>query len=148
MSFLLIYNSVGFYVKSTIGPKWLQIRPCPLSSKYKTGTKFIWWGVSSCTTNIEVLKSKQFLGKHGQRTLFSIECSDGKCIATHSYFKEKEKEIILMPGSYFDFKRQKSISITFNNESKLIRSINCHRSINKNNLSRIQFENKSFFPNR
>jgi hypothetical protein len=81
---------------------WRGVRDVDLSSKYKTGTKFAWWGISSCTTNIEVLESNQFLGKKGQRTLFSIECINGKSVAPHSYFKNTEKEIILMPGSYFE----------------------------------------------
>ncbi|CAF1416681.1 unnamed protein product [Didymodactylos carnosus] len=43
-----------------------------------------------------------FFGKTGTRTLFSIECTTGKSIMKHSYFNETEKEVILMPGTYFD----------------------------------------------
>jgi sugar lactone lactonase YvrE len=64
--------------------------------------KMPWWGVSSCTTHIQVLESKTFLGKHGLRTIFSIECIDGKSIVNHSYYQNKEREIVLMPGSYFE----------------------------------------------
>ncbi len=60
------------------------------------------WSVSSCTVSLEILESEQFLGTTGLRTLFSIECQNGKSAMAHSYFKEKEKEIILMPGSYFE----------------------------------------------
>ena len=81
---------------------WRGVRDVDLIEKYKTGTKFVWWGVSSCTTNIQVLESNKFLGKKGQRTIFSIECRNGKSISNHSYFKNKEKEIILMPGTYFE----------------------------------------------
>jgi hypothetical protein len=81
---------------------WRGVRDLDLSEKYKTGTKFVWWGVSSCTTHIEVLESDEFLGKKGQRTIFSIECQNGKSISNHSYFKNTEKEIILMPGTYFE----------------------------------------------
>ncbi|CAF4690798.1 unnamed protein product, partial [Rotaria sp. Silwood2] len=81
---------------------WRGIRGVDLSSKYKTGTKFAWWGVSSCTADMQVLESEQFLGKTGQRTLFSIECINGKYVGEHSYFKKTEQEIILMPGSYFE----------------------------------------------
>jgi len=42
------------------------------------------------------------LGNYGQRTLFTINCINGKSVAAHSYFKNKEEEIILMPGSYFE----------------------------------------------
>ncbi|CAF1116688.1 unnamed protein product [Adineta steineri] len=61
-----------------------------------------WWGVSSCTVSFEVLQQEHFLGAKGLRTLFSIECQNGKSAISHSYFKDSEKEIILMPGSYFE----------------------------------------------
>ncbi|CAF2955739.1 unnamed protein product [Rotaria sp. Silwood2] len=81
---------------------WRGIRGVDLSSKYKTGIKFAWWGVSSCTADMQLLESEPFLGKTGQRTLFSIECINGKSVDAHSYFKKTEQEIILMPGSYFE----------------------------------------------
>jgi hypothetical protein len=61
-----------------------------------------WWSVSSCTISLEILQSEQFLGTEGLRTLFSIECQNAKSVAAHSYFKDTEKEFILMPGSYFE----------------------------------------------
>ncbi len=81
---------------------WRGVKNVDLNSKYETGTKFTWWGVSSCTTNFEVLESDELLGKTGQRTFFSIECINGKSIVNHSCLKHIEKEIILMPGSYFE----------------------------------------------
>ncbi|CAF3270287.1 unnamed protein product [Rotaria sp. Silwood2] len=81
---------------------WRGVRGVDLSKQYPTGTKFAWWGVSSCTTNVEVLQAETFLGRKGMRTLFSIESQNGKSIAPHSYFKDTEKEIVLMPGSYFE----------------------------------------------
>ena len=81
---------------------WRGIRDVDLSSKYKVGTEFAWWGISSCTTDMKLLESPKFLGKTGQRTLFSIECINGKSITAHSYFKNTEQEIVLMPGSYFE----------------------------------------------
>ncbi|CAF3047066.1 unnamed protein product [Rotaria sp. Silwood2] len=81
---------------------WRGVRGADLSKQYPTGTKFAWWGVSSCTTNVEVLQAETFLGRKGMRTLFSIESMNGKSIAPHSYFKDTEKEIVLMPGTYFE----------------------------------------------
>jgi hypothetical protein len=81
---------------------WRGIKGVDLSSQYKAGTKFAWWGVSSCTADMKLLESEKFLGKTGQRTLFSIECINGKSIGKHSYFKQIEQEIILIPGSYFE----------------------------------------------
>ena len=101
-SFLKLFLTALHKLPSKSGIVWRGVRRINLSSKYKTGTKFAWWGVSSCTTSIDILQSKQFLGKKGERTLFSIECINGKSAAAHSYFKNKEKEIILMPGSYFE----------------------------------------------
>jgi hypothetical protein len=101
-SFLKLFLTALYKLPSQSGTIWRGIRGVDLSSKYKTGSKFAWWGVSSCTTDIEVLEEDRFLGKHGQRTLFSIECINGKLITAHSYFKNTEKEIILMPGSYFE----------------------------------------------
>jgi hypothetical protein len=101
-SFLKLFLTALYKLPSQSQTVWRGIKNVDLSSKYKKGTTFAWWGVSSCTTDLEVLESKQFLGKHGLRTLFSIECINGKSIVNHSYFKNKEKEIILMPGSYFE----------------------------------------------
>jgi hypothetical protein len=74
-----------------------------LSSKYKQGDQFFWWGFSSCTTTINVLKSDQFLGDSGERTLFHIECKNGKDIGLHSYF-QTEEEILLLPAIYLEVK--------------------------------------------
>jgi hypothetical protein len=57
-----------------------------------------WWGASSCTETMNVMET--FVGSESDRTIFNIECINGKSIQAHSYFKE-ENEILLMPGSYF-----------------------------------------------
>ncbi|CAF3150105.1 unnamed protein product [Rotaria sp. Silwood2] len=101
-SYLKLFLTALHKLPSRSETVWRGIRDVDLSSKYKKGTKFAWWGVSSCTIDIEVLEADQVLGKHGKRTLFSIECINGKSVATHSYFKNTEKEIILMPDSYFE----------------------------------------------
>ena len=58
---------------------------------------FIWWGVSSCTETMDVLE--KFIGRSAVRTIFMIECLNGKAIRAHS-FHQDENEIILMPGTY------------------------------------------------
>ncbi|CAF5067622.1 unnamed protein product [Rotaria magnacalcarata] len=58
----------------------------------------VWWGFSSCTESLNV--TEQFVGKSGVRTLFTIECINGKAIRAHSHYKE-ESEILLLPGTYF-----------------------------------------------
>jgi hypothetical protein len=49
---------------------------------------------------MDVLENEKFLGKHGMRTMCCIESENGKKITSHSYFKNKEQEIILIPGTY------------------------------------------------
>jgi hypothetical protein len=66
-----------------------------LSDEYDTDK--IWWGFSSCTETIDVIE--RFIGNSGKRTIFMIECMNGKAIQPHSYFKD-ENEILLMPGTY------------------------------------------------
>jgi hypothetical protein len=58
---------------------------------------YIWWGASSCTETMAVME--KFLGRSGLRTIFMIECINGKSIQSHSFYKD-ENEIILMPGTY------------------------------------------------
>ncbi|CAF1369533.1 unnamed protein product [Rotaria sp. Silwood1] len=57
----------------------------------------VWWGFSSCTESVNVME--QFVGKSGERTLFNIECINGKSIRAHSFYT-KESEILLLPGTY------------------------------------------------
>jgi hypothetical protein len=69
--------------------------PEDLSNQYNDDC--IWWGVSSCTKTLKA--TENFVGRIGKRTLFSIECINGKDIKAHSHF-QLEDEIILMPGTY------------------------------------------------
>ncbi|CAF1555747.1 unnamed protein product, partial [Didymodactylos carnosus] len=71
-----------------------------LSKDYPEGKTFVWWGFSSTSDSIRVLEAEQFLGKTGTRTLFNIECSNGKFIKNHSYFNY-ENEVLLMPATEF-----------------------------------------------
>ncbi|CAM4989446.1 unnamed protein product, partial [Rotaria socialis] len=61
-----------------------------------------WWAVRSYTTSVEVLQGETFFGRQGMRTLFSIESQNGKSIVSQSYFRDADKEFVLMPGSYFE----------------------------------------------
>jgi len=70
-----------------------------MSTKYSIDNNAIWWGLSSCTDNINLLESDQFCGKIGIRTMFHIKCLDGRNIKNHSYY-QGENEILLMPGRY------------------------------------------------
>ncbi|CAF4733248.1 unnamed protein product, partial [Rotaria sp. Silwood2] len=89
-----------------------KLRPCSakviyrgvkadLYLKYQRGERYIWWAFSSCTLSLEVLEQPMYLGDSGPRTLFNIECMNGKPIKPHSYYKT-EDEILLLPGFYFE----------------------------------------------
>jgi hypothetical protein len=72
-----------------------------ISQDYPKGKKFLWWGLTSCTTSLDVLREEHFLGKTETRTLFNIECFNGKNIQNHSQFSN-ESEVLLLPCSYFE----------------------------------------------
>lgn len=71
-----------------------------LRAQYPPGKTFIWWGFSSCTSNVGVLENEQFFGTTGTRTLFQIVCHTGKNIKNHS-FMPTEDEILLLPARQF-----------------------------------------------
>ncbi|CAF1439640.1 unnamed protein product [Adineta steineri] len=71
-----------------------------LANQYTEGKTFVWWGFSSCTASMRVLENEQFLGKTGERTMFTIECDSGKDISGHSYF-QAEKEVLLLAARQF-----------------------------------------------
>ncbi|CAF1362862.1 unnamed protein product [Adineta steineri] len=72
-----------------------------LSARFTEGKTFVWWGFSSCTTSMKTLKSEDFLGQKGTRTLFTIECFSGKDIRNHSHYLTEE-EILLIAGRQFE----------------------------------------------
>lgn len=69
-----------------------------LHLSYPVGKTIIWWAFSSCTTDLNILDSEQFLGKKGSRTIFIIKCFTGKNISKHSRFSH-EGEILLLPAT-------------------------------------------------
>jgi hypothetical protein len=71
-----------------------------LSQQYPVGKTFVWWGFSSCTSSMGVLENEQFLGKSGERTMFTIDCESGKDISRHSYY-QSEEEILLLAARQF-----------------------------------------------
>jgi hypothetical protein len=82
-----------------------------LSKYYPTGKTFTWWGFSSCTSSIDVLKSEPLLGTTGPRTIFEIECGhSGKDLSRHS-FRPTEQEVVLLPATHFQVVgRRKSLA--------------------------------------
>ena len=70
-----------------------------LSVQFSPGTPVTWWAFSSCTTSLTVLENNIYLGKTGNRTLFSVEAINGRTIRAHSHFVT-EDEILLLPGTH------------------------------------------------
>lgn len=70
-----------------------------MSTLYQEGKKVVWWGMSSCSKNIKIIKG--FFGNTLEKTIFMIECKNGKNIAKYSAIKDEE-EIVLIPGSCFE----------------------------------------------
>lgn len=68
--------------------------------QYPQGKEFVWWAFSSCTTSIHVLQCETFLGKTGDRTLFTINSESGKDIRNHSFFST-EDEMLLVAARKF-----------------------------------------------
>ena len=70
-----------------------------LRSRYQQGRTITWWGFSSCTTTLNILQDSHYLGTSDPRTLFAIDCINGKDIKRHSYFAQ-EDEILLLPCTH------------------------------------------------
>jgi len=69
-----------------------------VSESYKVGSKKIWWGFSSCTTDLETVK--KFLSD-GDKTVFNIHVDNAYDISLFSSFP-KESEVLLPPARYFE----------------------------------------------
>ena len=94
-SYLKLFLTALFKLPSKKGILWRGIRG-NVSDQYKVDK--VWWGFSSCTEKMSQIDG--FLGQSGERTIFMIECVNGKAIRHHSQYPE-ENEILLIPGSYF-----------------------------------------------
>eukprot|EP00808_Paulinella_micropora_P014580 g50715.t1 len=74
-----------------------------IASKYPKHEDVVWWGFSSATASLEVLKSPQFLGDQGKRTLFAITTCRAVDIRTYSAI-QAEDERLLLPGAQLHVK--------------------------------------------
>ena len=73
-----------------------------LRAQYPKDREVTWFQFSSCTCDIEVEQSEQFLGKTGTRTLFSIELTTGRArVITKFSLVPDEAEVLLPPNSRF-----------------------------------------------
>ncbi|MFJ3908899.1 uracil-DNA glycosylase [Streptomyces sp. 2132.2] len=76
-------------------PLWRGVS-LDLRAQYPVGRTVTWWGVSSCTSELQVARS--FLGSRGKRTLFEVTPAKAVGIRSFSAFTGEE-EYILAPGT-------------------------------------------------
>jgi TPR repeat protein len=73
-----------------------------LRAQYPKDREVTWFQFSSCSCDIEVEQSEQFLGKTGTRTLFSIELTTGRARSITKFsLVPSEAEVLLPPNSRF-----------------------------------------------
>jgi hypothetical protein len=73
-----------------------------LSAEYPKDREVTWFQFSSCTCDIQVEQSEQFLGSTGTRTLFSIELTTGRARVISMFsLVPSEAEVLLPPNSRF-----------------------------------------------
>ena len=65
---------------------------------YGLGESFVWWGFSSCTSNIGVLSNPLFLGDEGDRTIFQVFSRFGAVVSSFSAITS-EAEVLLPAGT-------------------------------------------------
>jgi hypothetical protein len=70
-----------------------------LSVSYKAGECHVWWSIGSAALRADVLQNESFLGKSGERTMFSLDISSG--VDTRKYSAHDESEVIIIPGTCF-----------------------------------------------
>jgi len=96
--YLRLMSSAMNKLPKVTEPLWRGV-PIDISLNYPEKKKFYWWGFSSTTTDIKLLKSEQFLGPT-KGTLFMITCTRGRSIARYSAIPA-ESEVLLPPGIRF-----------------------------------------------
>ncbi|CAF4628124.1 unnamed protein product, partial [Didymodactylos carnosus] len=61
-SYLKLFLTALCKLPSKTDTVFRGVKHIDLSDKYPIGFKFAWWGISSCMTRIDVLKSEKFFG--------------------------------------------------------------------------------------
>jgi len=73
-----------------------------LAGKFVRGESVTFWSVTSTTFNVEVLQEEMFLGKVGDRTMFTIAAKTVRDIQHYSAMGLTESEFISLPGTSYD----------------------------------------------
>jgi hypothetical protein len=69
-----------------------------LTENVSKNDEFVWWALSSTSTDLDTMSNALFCGTVGERTIFNIQVQHAKNIAPFSAFASEE-EIVLLPGA-------------------------------------------------
>ena len=67
-----------------------------LGQKFEKGKPVVWWAISSTTTHVGVLET--FMGRSGDRCMFTIKAQSARDIQRYSAMGSSENEYVLPPG--------------------------------------------------
>ncbi|MEU4085870.1 ADP-ribosyltransferase domain-containing protein [Streptomyces aureus] len=106
LAYLRLLFSAVSELPSYTQPLWRGVS-LDLRAQYPVGRTVTWWGVSSCTSELNVARA--FLGSRGKRTLFEVTPARAVGIKRFSAFTGEE-EYILTPGTQLKVTEVKSES--------------------------------------
>ncbi|UJR07151.1 hypothetical protein I4U23_011439 [Adineta vaga] len=71
-----------------------------VSNQYRKGQKGIWWQITATRIDSRKLRKTTLFGLSKQKTMFSIQCENGKPVKKHLYVPYDE--ILLLPGFQYE----------------------------------------------
>jgi hypothetical protein len=96
--YLKLFMTALHKVPSFKGVVWRAVS-MDIADQYPKGQRGVWWSITSASPDGSVVQ--HFMSGSGKRTVFTIECVNGKKTKSHSLFP-KEDEVLLMPGFYYE----------------------------------------------
>ena len=102
--FLRLFDEALKKLPIVKGSIWRGV-PSDVSGIFTKGQVFTWWGISSCSTSLEVIED--FLESTTSSTIFMIEAKQGRDVSAYSYLKG-ENEVLLNFGTELRVKSKTS----------------------------------------
>jgi hypothetical protein len=69
-----------------------------LTDSISKNDQFVWWALSSTSSDLQTMSNPMFCGIQGERTIFNIQVQHARNIAPFSAFASEE-EIVMLPGA-------------------------------------------------